>query len=359
MGRAVRRALLVGLALVALACGRKRELAGAHVAPSSSASASAAPVMEDAPPPAPLPAWLPAQAGEFAIDTHADGQRFGGKGETPIAAVCELLSADCATLDALSLGHALRVSYGRGAGRPARVDATVLGFGNAENAYAYFTGEIAEAAELGRPVFTPLQAGSAAVIGDSSALVVRAEQVVELRFSDSTLPPAAVAKSAESALVPLSRAFGAALPGEAVLPKAATLLPVAGRAALGVRYDARDACGLPGVGPGARASYTSEQGEEELALLVRGDEEAAEDVLDTLRKLPGSRVLKQAPYRATRVLYVDEANGRRVEWVFGQKGRLIAGVGRVLRPAPVPKKNNPELNAKIVRLKKLLDGLAL
>jgi hypothetical protein len=306
-----------------------------------------------------LPAWLPTQAGEFVLDTHADGQRFGGAGEAPIAAVCELLASDCATLEALALGRALRVSYGQGAGRSARVDVTVLSFGNAENAYAYFTGEVAEAEELGRPRFTPLAAGAAAVIGETTALVVRAEQVAELRFSDSTLPPAALAESASHALAALARAFGSALPGEAVLPKAALLLPVAGRQALAVRYDAQDACGLPGVGPGARASYTSESGPEELAILVRLDEEAAEDVLDTLRKLPGSRVIKQAPYRATRVLRVDDAHGRRVEWVFGQKGRLIAGVGRELRPTPVPKKNSPELNAKIVRLKKLLDGLSL
>jgi hypothetical protein len=314
--------------------------------------------MEDAPPPTALPAWLPTRAGEFVVDAHADSQRFGGAGETPIGAVCELLAADCATLDALALGRALRVSYGQGAGRSARVDVTVLGFGNAENAYAYFTAEIAEAQELGRPLFTPLAAGAAAVLGQTSALVIRAEQVAELRFTDSSLPPGSLAKTAADALAPMAQAFGSALPGEAVLPKAALLLPVAGRSPLAVRYDASDACGLPGVGPGARASYTLENGQEELAILVRLDEEAAEDVLDTLRKLPGSRVIKQAPYRATRVLRVDDAKHRRVEWVFGQKGRVIAGVGRELRPTPVPKKNSPELNAKIVRLKKLLDGLA-
>lgn len=315
--------------------------------------------MADAPPRAPLPEWLPTRAGEFVLDAHADGERFGGPGETPIAALCELLASDCATLDALALGRALRVRYGLGAGGSARVDVTVLGFGTAENAYAYFTAELAEAEALGRPLFAPLEAGAAAVLGETTALVVRAEQVAELRFADSNLPPASVPKSARLALAPLARAFGSALPGEAALPKAAVLLPVTGRAPLGVRYDASDACGLPGVGPGARARYTSESGEEELAVLLRQDEEAAEDVLDTLRKLPGSRVIKQAPYRATRVLRVDDADGRRVEWVFGQRGRLIAGVGRALRPTPVPKKNSAELNAKIVRLKKLLDGLAL
>lgn len=355
----MRRALLVGLALVALACERKREVEKAGSAPSTSASARP-PVAEEAPARAPPPDWLPTRAGEFVLDVHADSERFGGPGETPIEGVCELLASDCATLDALALGRALRVRYGRASGGSARVDVAVLAFGNAENAYAYFTAEIAEAEALGRPKFAPLEAGAAAVLGETSALVVRAEQVAELRFGDSSLPPASVPKSASVALAPLARAFGSALPGEAVLPKAAMLLPVAGRAALGVRYDASDACGLPGVGPGARARYTTETGaEEELAVMVRLDEEAAEDVLETLRKLPGSRVIKQAPYRATRVLRADDANDRRVEWVFGQKGRLIAGVGRALRPTPVPKRNSPELNAKIVRLKKLLDGLAL
>jgi hypothetical protein len=358
----LRRALLVGLAVVSLACQRKGEgtAAGALPTASASASASANPAApEEAPPPAALPAWVPTRAGEFVIDAHADSQRFGGAGETPITAVCEFLASDCATLDALRLGRALRVSYGQGGGRSARVDVTVLSFGNAENAYAYFTGEIAAAEELGRPRFTPLAAGAAAVIGETSALVVRAEHVAELRFTDPKLPPAAVAKSASHGLAPVARVFGSALPGEAVVPQAALLLPEAGRQPLAVRYDATDACGLPGVGPGARARYTTDGGAEELAILVRLDEEAAEDVLDTLRKLPGSRVIKQAPYRATRVLRVDDAQGGRVEWVFGQKGRLIAGVGRELRPTPVPKKNSPELNAKIVRLKKLLDGLRL
>ena len=359
MGRGVRRAVLVGFALATLACGRKREVPVPSASASAVAAGSAAAVEEVAPAALPLPAWVPASAGGFAIDVHADATRFGGPGEAPIAAVCELLSADCAVLEALSLGRALRVSYRERSGDDARVDVTVLSFGSAESAYAYFTGELAEAEELGRPVFRPLEAGAAAVLGDASALVVRAEQVAALGFSNPRLPPEHVASSAEASLVPLARAFGAEMPGEAVLPKAALLLPRAGRSPLGVRYDAADACGFPGVGPGARARYTTTAGTEELAVLVRLDDDAAEDVLETLRKLPASRMIKQAPYRATRVLDVDEKNGRRVEWVFGQKGRLIAGVGRTLEPSPVPKKNSPELNAKIVRLKKLLDGLAL
>lgn len=356
----MRAALLVGLTLAVLGCRRAE---GGRKAPESarpgpSASSSAAESLEAEPrQPDPEAARFPAQAGELALDAHTDPVSFGGTDQPPVSAACSLLATDCAKLERLGLRKVLRVSYVGVPASPMRVVVTLLRFESAESAYAHFTGRIGEAAEAGKPVFSALALPGAAVLGDTTLLLWKAEQFLEFAFSNERLPPGESSARATEHLPPLARAIGARLPGEESLPPAARLLPVAGQEPLSIRYDRFDLAELPGLGPGARARY-HRGGDYEFGVMVRSDADAAEDVLETLRKLPGARVLKNAPYRATRLVALDEKSGRRVAWLFGQKNTVVAGVGAELEPRAIPSRYVPERDPNLRRLKKLLDGIA-
>jgi hypothetical protein len=240
------------------------------------------------------------------------------------------------------LRRVLRLHYVGASDSRARAVALHLTFGSPENAFAHFTDRIAAAAEAGKPAFSALPLPGAAVIGEGTLLAWKANQLLELVMSHDRLSPEENAANAARQLPPLARLIGARLPGEATLPAAVQLLPSEGRKPLSIRYDAFDLAGLAGVGPGARASYVHESETYSVGVLVRGDFDAAEDVLETLRKLPGSRKLKDAPYRATRVVELDEKSGR---------------VGAESRPSVLPRKEEPERQARLRRLKLMLDAM--
>jgi hypothetical protein len=358
-GKVVRAALLFGLTLLVWSCRRPND-AGR---PQPSASASSPPVAasgspsEDARPwSAPEAAWFPEQAGVLARDLNADVSTFGAAGEPPVTQACALLGEECEKLDRLGLRRVLRVPYIGAAPARARAIATLLCFESPESAYAYFTGRIGAAVEAGKPAFSALPLAAESVFGDTTLLAWKADQVLELGFSDVGLAPERAAASARELLPPLAAAVSAALPGEATPLVAARLLPSAARKPLSVRYDRFDLAELPGLGPGARAEYAEGVDEYTLAIAVRGDFDAAEDVLETVRKLPGGRVLKNAPYRATRYVQFDEKSGRRTAWLFGQRDTVVLGVGAVLEPVATLRKYVPELDPNLRRLKKLLDG---
>jgi hypothetical protein len=63
-------------------------------------------------------------------------------------------------------------------------------------------------------------------------------------------------------------------------------------------------------------------------VLVRLDDDAAKDVLRTLRRMPGSRWVKGNPYEAVGVSIKDGEGARRMEWLFGRKRNVVLGVGR-------------------------------
>ncbi|HEY3498632.1 MAG TPA: DUF6599 family protein [Polyangiaceae bacterium] len=352
--------LSIGLVFSFSGCRRTR----GEAKPAGSASASVAPAVSAAPPAAeekrwsePEASWFPLHEGELALDVHADVASFGGEEEPPIAVACALLAVECAELEALGLRRVLRVPYIGANGARGRAVVTLLRFDSAESAYAYFTSRLGQAADAGKPVFAALELPGAAVSGDNLLLAWKAEQFLEFRFSDERLAPEQVPGRASELLPPLARAVVTRLPGKATLPVAAGLLPVAGRKPLSIRYDRFDLAALPGVGPGARAAYSEGDETYEVALLVRTDADAAEDVLETLRKLPGARKHKNAPYRATRVIQLDEKTGRRVAWIFGQRNDVIAGVGAELEAKPVPRREAWELDPKVKRMKRLLDAL--
>jgi hypothetical protein len=301
--------------------------------------------------------WFPRSLGTYCIDQNVDERVFGLGGSLPLADAADVLSLDGEELASAAPVTIVALGYVEDAAEPGRVTASVVSFANPDAAYAFFTRRIADAAELGRPVFEALDAGAEGVLGETTALVVRAQAVLRLEFANRRLAPGRVAAAARPVLVSLAKDIGARLPGVAKLPVAAELLPAAGRVPLSVRYYAQDLAGFQGVGPGALATYVEGSRRYRVALAVRQDADAGKDVLSTLRKRDGSRTLKREPYDASRVAETDEATGAVREWIFGRKGAVVAGVAFDVAPRAAPKGAPPERHAVVLELKRLLDRL--
>jgi hypothetical protein len=302
-------------------------------------------------------AWFPAASAGLCLDPNTDQRVFGPKAGLPLDEAAEVVGVDLARLERLGVSEVATVAYVEDREEPARVAVTALVFANPEGAYAFFTERLAEAKELGRPVFQPFAAGAEAVLGEASALVVHANAVLRLDFTSRRLAPERVAAAAAPVLTELARAIANGMPGKSELPPAARLLPAANRVPLSMRYDALELLGLEGVGPGALAAYTDGARQFRLALFVRSDTDAAEDVLSTLRKRAGSRRIKNGPYSATRVVELDARTGAGTEWIFGQKGVFVGGASLDAAPRAAPRGAPPERDAAVLLMKRLLDGL--
>lgn len=301
--------------------------------------------------------WFPRSIGSYCIDPNVDQRVFGAGAPLPLADAAESLTLDATRLERLGLVEVVTIAYVEARDDPARVAVSALRFSSPEGAFGFFSGRVAEAAEAGHPVFQPLTAGADAVLGEGTALVVRAEVVLRLDFTSRGLDPARLASAAAPVLTTLSRAIAEQLPGTNALPPALRLLPVPGRVPLSHRFEALDLLGFEGVGPGAVATYDDGGRRVRLALFVKQDDDAAEDVLHTLRKREGSRKLKSAPYDATRVVELEPKTGAGKEWVFGHKGVFVGGASLDAPPRAAPRGAPPERDAAILRMKRLLDGL--
>jgi len=301
--------------------------------------------------------WFPQTVGAFCLDPNADQRVLGPKASLPLEDAAELLAVELEHLTRLGLSEVATFAYVEDREEPARVALTALTFSSPDGAYAFFTERLAEAAELGRPVFHALPAGTEGVLGEGTAFVVRANAVLRLDFTSRRLPPERVPAAAAPVLTLLARTVAERMPGKNALPPAARLLPTTNRVPLSTRYDAVDLLGLDGVGPGAFAAYADGARHFRLALFVRADTDAAEDVLSTLRKRLGSRRIKNGPYSATRVVELDPKTGAGTEWIFGQKGVFVGGASLDAAPRAAPRGAPPERDATVLAMKRLLDGL--
>jgi len=301
--------------------------------------------------------WFPRASAGYCIDSNADQRVFGLRAPLPLGDAAEALGLDAAELERLGLVEVVSLAYIEDRDDPARVAASALRFTAPEGAFGFFSERVGDAAEVGHPVLHPLAAGADAVLGDATALSVRAAIVLRLDFTSRGLAPARLAAAAEPVLTRLAKAIADQLPGELTLPPALRLLPAAAQTPLSRRFDALDLLGFVGVGPGALAAYDDGAKPFRLALFVKQDADAAEDVLHTLRKRPDSRKLKGAPYDATRVVELDPKTGAGKEWVFGHKGVFVGGASLDAPPRAAPRGTPPERDAAILRMKRLLDGL--
>ncbi len=306
------------------------------------------------------------QANGYCLDPHSDPRSYGPTAAAPFAAACELLAGGCELYERHGLARLTTAEYVAADGSPGRVLALVARFGSAEGAFGLFTSRVGTRPRRASEPFEPLSAGAMGALGATSALVYRAERVVELRYSNERTAPSERAALSRRALGPLATAIGAALPGTHELPRAAALLPAVGQRPLGTYYAYDDLLGIPGFGRGALAEYRDETGPYFIVAAVAFDDDAAKDVIKTLRRRPSAKKLKLAPYEATRLAH-REGDAERIGWVFGRKGLVVAGVGRpsppkvraALTAAEREKDEGPEEREKLRKLTQLFREIAL
>jgi hypothetical protein len=328
--------------------------------PSGSAPAAPAPGPCKTPgslaPDSDVAAWFPVSIGSHCLDPLADVRRYGGKGEPPLAGACAALGVECETPVRLGLTRIVSVRYVGVKEELGRIGASVWSFGDPETALAYLTGRVAVDTELARsPVL--LEGGAGGVLVGTGAALVRGAAVALFELEDERSTLAERSKRAAGVLPALARAVGERLPGSTRFPRAVELLPPEGRSLLTLRYEAFDLFGIAGVGRGARTHYDTPGGAEDLVALVRADEDAADDVMVTLRKVDGARRIKQAPYGAVRLRH-EEGTKEPMDWVFGRKGTIVIGVGAPVVVLPKKKGAPKPPDKSLLRMKALLDRAA-
>jgi hypothetical protein len=200
-------------------------------------------------------------------------------------------------------------------------------FASPEGAYGFFTKRVVADADPAETVPAALEAGGSGALGSGIAYVWRADMVAELSYTNELEPPDQLKVSAQRALPPIAKAMGEALPGDAHLPKAVSLLPTANRLPMGVSYAAKDLLGIAGTGPGALGFYREGTERYRVFTLTRADEDSAKDVLKTLRKMDGAKALKDTGVDAIAFSLRDEESSPLVGWVVGRKGSTVVGVG--------------------------------
>jgi hypothetical protein len=300
--------------------------------------------------------WFPVAIGGHCLDPHADVRRYGGKVSPPLAGACAALGVECDLPLRLGLERVVSVRYVDVTGALERIIASVWSFRDPEAALAYLTERVALDAELGRrPVL--FDAGAGGVLRGSGAALVRGGIVALFELEDERSTPAERARRAAVVLPPLAQSIGARLPGNVRLPRSVELLPAEGRTLDVLRYEGFDLFGISGVGRAARAHYEGPGGARDVVALVRQDEDAADDVMATLRKVEGARRIKQAPYGALRL---RQTEGTRVpmDWVFGRKGTIVLGVGAAVVVTPKKKGVPKPPDKSLLELKTLLDRTA-
>jgi len=205
-----------------------------------------------------------------------------------------------------------QLKYIDGKGTGAEVEIVLTTFDKPENAYALFTYRVVANADpdpevaksKDRRPWQVVKAGGAAALGSAALVLWKGNYLVELSYNpDATKDKAAAMKAADDLLPKLATAIGAKLPGTTDLPADVKALPSAaeGAIALGVDYvppkfarpEGKAEALVLTVAGGYAAAFMKE-GKKRFRVLafVREEKDAARDIVETFRKLPGSVTLK-------------------------------------------------------------------
>lgn len=302
--------------------------------------------------------------GALCIDPHATFRSYGDGEKAPLGAACEVLEGDCQSYVRFGLRRVHVVPYVSGADPRARVTVTLLELASPEASFALYTERTLGDAPGDAAKWKPLDEAGTAVVSGAQALAWRGSHLAELDYTDETSAPGRIAERGAAPLEALARELALRLPGKAELPLSVSLLPKRDGGPRKLLFEHENLFGIEGLGAGALARYGSARAspsdeaaaEMPLAVLGRADDDSAKDVLRTLRRLPGSRPFRGAPYESLSVPLQSGEGGERLEWVFGRKRHVVVGIG--YRPASLErKKRDRERHVELSRLKKLLDEL--
>ena len=270
--------------------------------------------------------YVPRSAGDYCIDPNSEQRAFGEESSNPLEGVCNLFDGECEIYKRFGLRRVFTAQYIDGKGSPGIVTLTLSRFSSPEAAYAFFTKRIVADGDPLETAPAPLDAGAAGGLGSGTAYVYRGDMVGELRYLNELESPEQLKASGQRVLPSIAKELGDKLPGDKKLPRPVLALPETDRLPLGIAYEYADLFGVSGVGRGAVGYYRSGGNRYRLAALVREDEAGAKDVMSTLKKLPGAKVIKDATFDALS-FPVQEGEGTKVEWVAGRMGATVIAAG--------------------------------
>lgn len=279
---------------------------------------------------------LPERAGEFELDLHAPPVAYGEGARESLERACErVLGPGCRGDDRAQLARVVRFHYLHQQDREASIDGVLSRYRDELGAYARFTEMV-----LGER--DPAEVASSAVALDAGNLVLRADsafawrgrELLWLRQVDERLPAARREQAAHAALPRAARAILAHLGAPETLPAVVGHLPAAERIPLGVRVRLDEAFGVPGLGPSALGHYRAGEQRWRVAVVLRPDAEAAQDVLHALERQPETRRLEQAPFEALQATERSLADEPARSWVITRRGEVVYGVAEEGLPGP-------------------------
>lgn len=356
-------ATLVLSLFLASACKRESvEEKGAAPPPAPSATPGACASGGGTPSDPVTAAFFPRTTSDYCLDPHGEVRSYGQDGRGTIDDVCtQQLNGECEVYKSYGLKRAVTLRYVDGRGSPGTIAVLVSRFGSKEGAYGFFTKRVLADQDPAQVTLTPLEAGGGGALGSGIAYVFRGDHLAELSYTNETESPDQMRASGKRLLPDLAKAIGDKLPGDVALPPAVQALPAEHRLPMGIAYTPADALGVSGIGPGAAGFYKDGEQRYRLLSLARADEDAADDVLETLKKVDRATKLKELPFPALAFNHQSSDAAPRTEWVVGRKGNRIVGVGDeelVLGSLSKEQEQKVKLgrDAKIALLKRLVQG---
>jgi hypothetical protein len=311
----------------------------------------------------PTSAYFPRVSGDYCLDPNGETRAYGEDAKGTLDEVCtQQFDGECEVYKSYGLERVVTLRYVDGKGSPGAVAVTLSRYASNEGGYGFFTKRIVADGDPREVAPEPLEAGAVGALGSGIAYVFRGEYVAELSYTNEVESPDQMRESSRRVLPALAKAIGERLPGEPALPAAAQALPADHRIPMGIRYEYQDVLDVAGLGRGAVGYYKDGEKRFRVFVLVRSDEDAAKDVLSTLKKLDGAKVLKDAPVPALSVPRQRTDTSPRVQWVIARHGSRVFGIGDeelVLgADQPPDKRAKVELteDEKLARLKSLVSA---
>ncbi len=343
-----RSVALLCVSLVAVGCSKKVESREEGSAPPPvvsarpNACASGGGTVSDA-----LSAnWFPKLAGGYCIDPNGEAHAYGEQAKGTLDTVCtELLDGECEVYKQHGLKRVVTLRYVDGGGTPGTVNVIASRFSSAEGAFAFFTKRVIAGGDPLESTSKEMAAGGKGALGSGIAYVWRGDVVAELSYTNEEETPDQIRQSSAKALPELARKIGDQIPGDVNALPAVRLLPTENLVPMGIGYQHRDALGVTGLGAGAVGYYQEGEQRYRVITLARGDEDAAKDVIGTLKKLPGSKVQKDLGFDAVSFSTRESDGAPQAQFLAGRRGGNVIIVGDeqlVLLPGEGDKARLPE-----------------
>jgi hypothetical protein len=270
---------------------------------------------------------LPAVVAGYCIDPNNEIRTYGKDAKGTIEQVCtELFDGECEVYRAFGLERVVSARYADGSGTPGTVTVNLSRFESGQNAFGFFTKRVVGDADPATLTAEPLDAGTMGTLGSGVAYLWRGVYVAEISYSNDNEAPDALKASSRRILPLLGKALGELLPGARELPAAARLLPAEGRIRFGLVFEPRDVLGLTGAGPGAIGFYQDGERRYRILALERANDQAAQDVVKTFRRVDGATEQKGPPVA---IAFSQRAvsDGSKSEWLLGRAGRAVVAIG--------------------------------